>query len=281
MNEKKNNEKINLSELINKADAQDNQPVDDFEDYDDNVFDEDYDEGMGMVLERKQKEEEYNPLDSSKINPNTMNNINNYMANLEKEIEFYEDAFGEDMTKAINHVYGGEELEEEVDENVEVEDDDDLVDRETDENSFRDRYEEAIVIIDKTGMGSVVNFSPEEQAKLERAKKIKLEEVEVVELPTVKTKRAKKGSAKKILNKINNTRSTSVVLPVSGLTMNLGGCSTYELLTLLTNDRENPVESQRNKWSLLYSKVLDTSIGKLTFDEFLNNVAQMEYEVLV
>lgn len=279
MNEKKNNEKINLSELINKAEAQNNE-VEEYE-YDDNVFDEDDGAGMGMFIEKQQQQDQYNPLDSSKINPNTMNSINQYMENLDKEIEMYEDAFGEDMAKAINNVYGEGEPEDEKEKEIEMEDDDDLVDRETDENSFRDRYEEAIVIIDKTGMGSVVNFSPEEQAKLERAKKIKLEEVEVVQIPTVKTKRAKKGSAKKILNKINNTRSTSVVLPVSGLTMSLGGCSTYELLTLLTNDRENPVESQRNKWSLLYSKVLDTSIGKLTFDEFLNNVAQMEYEILV
>ena len=277
MAERNNNEKINLSALIDAVENGEAQ-VNNFEeeyydDYDDNVFDED-NQGMGFVIDRSKEQEAEdgpNPLDSSKINPGSMMNINNYLENIDKEIEIYEEAFGDDMRQR----------EEAINKNNGVVEEEDLIDRESDENSFRDKYEEAIVIIDKTGMGNVVNFSPEEQEKLERVKKIKLEEVEVVELPVIKTKRAKKGSAKKILNKINTVRSTSVVLPVSGITVDVTGCSTYELLTLLTDDRENPVESQRNKWALIHSKVLNTSIGKLNFDEFLNNVAQMEFDVLV
>lgn len=270
MSEKNNNEKINLSELINRVEEQQFE-----DDFDDNVFDDDF-EMQGLVLEKQQDVEEYNPLDTSKLKPDTVNSIKQYMQDLDKEIEMYEDAFGDDMREREANMNAN--LDDDDDDLVER---DDLIDTESDEGSFRERYDEAVVLIDKTGMGAVINFSPEEQAKLERAKKIKLEEVEVVEIPTFKTKRAKKGSAKKILKKINTTRSTSIVLPVSGLTMNVGGCSTYELLTLLTNDRDNLVESQRNKWSLLHSKVLDTSIGKLSFDEFLNNVAQMEYEIIV
>lgn len=269
MSEKRNNEKINLSALIDEANKQ-------VEEVENNFVDEE-DEMMGMVIEKADEDpDDYNPLDSGKIKPDTMANINRYMDDIDKEIEMFDKEFGEDMAKAKQE--HEEEFEEDDDDDL-VEDD--IIDKEADENSFRTKYDEAIVRIDKTGMGSVINFTPEEQAKLERAKKIKLEEVEVVELPVLKTKKAKKGSAKKILKKINSTRSTSVVLPVSGITLSLGGCSTYELLTLLTNDRENPVESQRNKWSLLYSKVLDSSIGKMTFDQFLNNVAQMEYDIIV
>ena len=278
MSEKNNNEKINLSALINAVEEENDNQRDQFieEDFDDNVFDND--EEMGFVIERQQTEAQHNPLDSSKINPNTMNNINDYMENIDKEIEIYEEAFGEDMRQREENINRLNGVQPEDD--IEMEEDD-LIDRDSDENSFRERYDEAIVVIDKTGMGSVINFTAEEQEKLERAKKIKLEEVEVVEIPNFKTKRAKRGSAKKILNKVNTARSTTVVLPVSGLTLTVKGCSTYELLTLITNDEENLVESQRNKWSLLYSKVINTSIGKLTFDEFLNNVAQMEYEIIV
>ena len=38
---------------------------------------------------------------------------------------------------------------------------------------FMNKYNEAIVVIDKTGMGSVINFTDEERQKLEKVKKIK------------------------------------------------------------------------------------------------------------
>lgn len=291
MNERKNNEKINLSELINEAARQDHIEETEVEDMwegeeveeETSAFeaylneDVDPEAGGGMVIEKPTDEEKYNPLDMSKLNPETMNRVNNYLDQMNKDIEIYEESFGDDMREREKNINGG--IDE--DELVERDEEDDLIDRETDEGTFREKYDEAVVIIDKTGMGSVVNFTTDEREKLEKVKKIKLEEVEVIEVPKFKTKRAKKGSAKKILNKINTTRSTPIVLPVSGITMDVTGCSTYELLTLLNNDRENLVESQRSKWSLLHSKVLNTSIGKMDFDTFLNNVAQMEYDIIV
>ena len=155
-----------------------------------------------------------------------------------------------------------------------------MVDETEEREEFRKRYEEAIVVIDKTGMGQVINFTDEERAKLQKVKSIKLKEVETIELQSIKTKKAKVGVADKILQKRNSVRNTTVVLPISGLTMVMKGCSTFELMGLITGDNVN-VMTLISKWTLIHSKIESTSIGKMDFNTFLNNVASMEYDILV
>ena len=157
---------------------------------------------------------------------------------------------------------------------------DEMVDHDEQKEDFMKKYEEAVVIIDKTGMGQVVNFTEEERAKLQKVKSIKLKEVETVELQTIKTKKAKTGVADRILQKRNSVRNTTVVLPISGLTMVMKGCSTFELMGLITGDNVN-VMTLVSKWTLIHSKIESTSIGKMDFNTFLNNVASMEYDILV
>ena len=145
---------------------------------------------------------------------------------------------------------------------------------------FLKRYKEAVVVIDKTGMGQVINFTDEERAKLQKVKSIKLKEVETIELKSIKTKKAKSGVADRILQKRNTVRNTNIVLPISGITMVMKGCSTFELMGLITGDQVN-VMTLVAKWTLLHSKVESTSIGKMDFNTFLNNVASLEYDILV
>lgn len=169
----------------------------------------------------------------------------------------------------------GESLSEEDDDKEES-----VTDGSESETDFLKRYEEAVVLIDKTGMGKVVNFTDEERAKLQKVKSIKLKEIETVELATIKTKKAKVGVADRILEKRNSVRNTTVVLPVSGLTVVMKGCSTFELMGLITGENVD-VMSLVAKWTLIHSKVETTSIGKLDFNTFLNSVASMEYDMLV
>ena len=144
---------------------------------------------------------------------------------------------------------------------------------------FNKKYEEAVVIIDKTGMG-YIDFTPEEREKLQKVKSIKLKEVETIELKSIKTKKAKVGVADKILQKRNTIRNTTVVLPISGITVVMTGCSTFELMGLITGDNVD-VMALVSKWTLIHSKVETTSIGKLNFNDFLNSVSSMEYDMLV
>ena len=286
----KKNEKIDINALVQKSEEMiENNSVEEDDmnkkikvEKDEPVKPEpkEYD-GPGLVIQKKEPQEEVNPLDFTKMNYDSKQAVNKYLEDMDKEIEEYEEDFGEYMEEYLEKKEKAEKNENtDKKDNDDDDEEDDMVDKDADPREFMDKYNEAIVVIDKTGMGSVIDFTDEEREKLEKVKKIKLEEVETVELKQIKTKRAKKGRAKKIINKVNKTRHTPVVLPISGFTVTMSGCSTYELLTLIT-DEGNPVELQRSKWSLIHSKIVDTSIGKLSFDDFLNNVAQMEYDVLV
>jgi hypothetical protein len=62
--------------------------------------------------------------------------------------------------------------------------------------------------------------------------------------------------------------------------MVMKGCSTFELMGLITGDNVN-VMTLVSKWTLIHSKIESTSIGKMDFNTFLNNVASMEYDILV
>lgn len=170
-----------------------------------------------------------------------------------------------------------ESLSEDGDELIEVEEFEDASESAVD---FNKRYEEAVVIIDKTKMGHVIDFTDDERAKLQKVKTIKLKEVETIELQSLKTKKAKVGVADKILQKRNSVRNTTVVLPVSGFTVVMKGCSTFELMGLI-NSNAVDVMALVAKWTLVHSKVESTSIGKLSFNNFLNSVSSMEYDMLV
>lgn len=171
-----------------------------------------------------------------------------------------------------------ESLSEEVTSDL-IDIEDSVTDYSQSRAEFNKKYEEAVVIIDKTGMGHI-DFTPEEREKLQKVKSIKLKEVETIELKSIKTKKAKVGVADRILQKRNTIRNTTVVLPISGITVVMTGCSTFELMGLITGDSVD-VMALVSKWTLIHSKVETTSIGKLNFNDFLNSVSSMEYDMLV
>lgn len=146
-------------------------------------------------------------------------------------------------------------------------------------DEFNDKYEEAIVYIDKTKMGTVIQFSDAEHAKMEKAKKITLQEVESKDLKTLKIKGRKKG-IETLINRRQSLHSTNIVLPASGYTAVMKGCSPYELMEIVA-DTKNEVMNQEMKWSLIHRKIESTSIGNMDFDTFLNRTASIDYNVLL
>ena len=57
------------------------------------------------------------------------------------------------------------------------------------EEEYREKVQQAVVLIDKTKMGSIINFTDEERAKLEKVESIKLEEIENIKIPVKKEKK--------------------------------------------------------------------------------------------
>lgn len=224
--------------------------------------------GPGYVIDHEDLEPKEDFKRDNGIPAPSMDNINAYLENFDIEIE---EAAAEK-----------ERIQEELSVSDDEEDDDtEYEDTDMTRDEFQRKYDEAVVIIDKTGMGRVIDFTDEDRAKLSRSKKIKLEEVENIKISTLKTKKPKKGN--KLGDIIQSTikmNTTPVVLPVSGYTCVMKGCSAHELISFV-NGGESQMDSLLNKWSIIYSKIVSTSLGELTFNEFLTKTASLDYNILV
>lgn len=211
-------------------------------------------DGPGIIIENQPEKPAEMPKYTG-VSPETMNHVDRYMKEMDKEIE---------EKKKL-----AEEIEKKQKEQ-EMQDPED-VEKENEKN-----YNEAIVIIDKIGMGQIINFTEEEREKLEKVKKIRVEEVENVQLSTIKSKRAKKGSLPTILKRQKSALTTPIVLPASGYTAVLRGCSTYELVSLMGESGNRTIDTTA-KWSLIHDKIVETSIGHMDFDTFLKETASIDY----
>lgn len=224
--------------------------------------------GMGYVVDNSELVEAEQFKRDNGVPAPSLDNISAYLENMDLEIE----ELATEKEKLL--------MEQALDSDDEDDDsyysDDDMT-----KDEFLRKYEEAVVIIDKTGMGKVIDFTDEDREKLSRSKKIKLEEVENIKISTLKTKKPKKGN--KLNDIIQNTikmNTTPVVLPVSGYTCVMKGCSAHELISFV-NGGESQMDSLLNKWSIIYSKIVSTSLGNLTFNEFLSKTASLDYNILV
>ena len=224
----------------------------------------------GLVIENEptiedEQNAEYSQFKIKNISPDTNDAIMEYMKELDERIEVAQE------NKAKYEEEHGP---------IEEEDDEEDEDEEMSEEDFQEKYEEAIVVIDKSGMGTVIDFTEEERQKLEKVKKIKLEEVETVSLESLVVKKAKKNSLDKVLKRTNNLHTTPVVLLASGYTAVMKGCSTYELVTLF-NNTDNILMDTETKWTLIHEKIESTSIGNMDFNTFLQNTAAIDYSIFI
>lgn len=208
----------------------------------------------------------------SALNDETLANINSYLEEYDERVEEAKEKFDTKQPQLATP---------QESENTEETDDDESDEEDNTQEEFLKEYNEAIVILDKTGMGTV-NFTPEERQKLEKVKKIKVTEIETLDLATITTKKPKKKELTKIIQKAKNTiKTTSIVLPASGYTAVIRGCSAYELLELV-RDGKNPLQDNEAKWNLIYSKLESTSIGMFKdFDDFLRHTSTLDYSTFI
>jgi len=234
-------------------------------------------EGPGLVVEAT-KEEEPKGIVLNRAPSESIQYAMSVLEEMDREIEELKaKKEAEEKEKETNTVE-----EKAVKRNDDEEDEEEDEEEELTPEELEKKYEEAKVIIDKTGMGAVIEFTEEERAKLERAKVIKLEEIENVQLETIKIKKTKlkKGQVEKIIKKKIKAFTTPIVLPASGYTAVMSGCSTHELIALMQNS-EDPIYNAETKWSLIHDKLVETSIGNMDFNTFLHNTAAADYNVLL
>lgn len=148
---------------------------------------------------------------------------------------------------------------------------------------LQDKYNETVVIIDKSKMGEV-EFTDAERDKMERSTVIRVQEVENLDLSVIKIKKnLTDKTLKRIISAKKAPYSTKIVLPVSGYTAVMSACSTYELLDLKYADEiqmENEI-AMKKKWSIIHSKILSTSLGNMSFDQFCQVTSYLDYNTFI
>ena len=138
--------------------------------------------------------------------------------------------------------------------------------------------EEITVLIDKTGAGNF-NFTPEEQARIDRADRIKLVEVTNKELQNVKIKKKFDRSKHSAYVKKTFNRTLAPVLALaSNYTAKMRNIPAIEALQIMQRPGKDSVKSMLEKWGILYDKITDVSGGDFKdFDDFLKYTAYCDY----
>ena len=138
------------------------------------------------------------------------------------------------------------------------------------------------VVINKSALGTIT-FTEEEKSRLEKAKKIRLIEVEDKELKTLKVKKKiRKKDEFKILKK-NFDKSYSPVMAIaSGYTCKMKNISAIEAIRMYQRPGRDTANSILEKWSLIYDKIIDVSRGPFNdIEDFLRHTAFHDYENFV
>lgn len=215
----------------------------------------------GLLIENMKKAPDESPIKVG-VEGRIQENLTSYLNEMDEEIKAKEEKLHEAMEEQRQKQ---EEEKEEDDSNM--------------EDFDQEQFDKVTVLLDKIGVGTV-EFTPEERLKMEKAKVIRLEEIETVSLESIKVKRSSNVNIKKILAKKNTRNTTSIVLPASGYTAVLSGCSLFEISNF-TIDKDNLVENILSKWNLIYTKIVDSSIKFKNFDHFLKSTALTDYSILV
>lgn len=245
-------------DVENKLHSVHNGPVQESDDYD-------YEEkNSGIIIDHKDiKLQETKTMNSEAATEEKLHdNVMEYVKEMDDEIN----ALKEAKNVVENEVLDDDEMKE-IDD-MPVVDDTDY--NQLSSGEYNKRYNEAIVLIDKCGIANV-NFTPEEEEKLKHARSITLKQVTTKDIKTINVKKKKPKLDEAVRSSLSNF-DTVVPLIGSGYTAKLSGCSIYELMAIIsTLDEANPIENFNRKTTLIYEKIRETSIGKMTYEEFLSN----------
>lgn len=278
------NKAINIDDLLNngekviEAEVVKETPAAAIVDDDDLIIEDDENVGKPAGNAAAPKEEEYTgpgvivdkaDLDASKAKQNngdivvnsvkeeTMNSVKDYMADQDKEIADLKDKAAKMQAQGITP-------------------------------AAKQPGSVVNIYLDKANVGKL-EFTPEQQKVLERASKIIVNEQTKLDFSTYKFNKlddmnSDEASKKKIriLEKAFDRTLSPFVALGSGYMGKMGNCSTAEVMKLARAiDSGRDLNSEIERWTLLYNKMKQCSLGKFKdFDDFLNNTAYDDYENL-
>lgn len=258
--------------------------------------------GPGAVIDRSEivaakKRTEANGIQVDGIRSDVIDDTKKYMAEMDQTIEVQRKKFQEMKDKGLidpntpePEVAHVRTFREAMKENPET----DQVSTPAQEVSQADPKPQDVVniYIDRAQVGELI-FTPEQQKKLDFASKINIVEVTKSKFSSIKIKRfkieedkAKENEAKRerltIINKAFDRTLSPFIAIGSGYLGKMGNCSVADVMKLGRQiDSGENLNSELERWQLLYDKMKYCSIGKFkSFDEFLKNTAYDDYDNL-
>ena len=138
-----------------------------------------------------------------------------------------------------------------------------------------------IVVIEKSGDGKI-EFTEDEKAKLQESSIIHLKEVEEVEIPVFKTvKIVDDDKLDSILESVTEPFTATVALPFSGYSATFKSLSPGDIIDILYPASKDEIEQMKFKWTKIYKAIVNTSIGNLTYDQFIHHTASLDMEMCI
>ena len=138
------------------------------------------------------------------------------------------------------------------------------------------------ILIDKTGMGADFAFTPEERNQIVTASQIKVTEVEEVSLSTIKVKKPNKSFMETVNEYQFSASKVPVVFPASRFRAEMTGLSYGEMGDLALNLENMTTEQYRKKFTVIYNKMINPSIGAFkSFEDFLKKIAYVDIDIAI
>lgn len=154
---------------------------------------------------------------------------------------------------------------------VGLDDDDD----DDDEEEISDEKKKLVeVLIDKTGYGANFKFTEDETKTIEEASTIKINEVKTIDLSALRVKKSDKSFQERIQERNNSGSRTTIILPASGLKVQMKGMTYGEYTDLALSMDNIDFDKFYKRLSIIYNKMTNISTGPFKdFEDFLKNVA--------
>ena len=164
----------------------------------------------------------------------------------------------------------GVEISEELIKRDEVEEAESEEDKEDDISPKKRKIVE--ILIDKTGLGGDFFLSPEEKEKVEEAETIRINEVKVLDIATIKARRSNVSFQDHIKEfNITGTRTT-ICFPASGFKAQMRGLSYGEYADIALSMENVKFDQYYKRLSIIYNHMTNISRGEFKdFEDFLKH----------
>ena len=137
-----------------------------------------------------------------------------------------------------------------------------------------DKKKTVEILIDKTGLGTDFSFTKEEREKITEAETIRINEVKLIDINVIKSKRSEKSFQDVIKTYDYSGSRTTICFPASGFKAQMKGLTYGEYADIALSMETVTFDQYYKRLSIIYNKMTNISSGPFTdFEDFLKHFA--------